>query len=159
MDNCWPLLNQKQHGMFPLRRFVDLVRIYLLLIVSRNHSNRVKYCSDLAACCPLHNLYFNGLQIKSWQNFKDKGHLFTSNLPWLLLKFAEYLFLKHFFISLNKCFAPWQLFNIEISWNFHAVVQKNILFFIPFFTKLFPIAVVLPLYKDLIFLKEFDLHT
>ena len=102
MDNCWPLLNQKQHGMFPLRRFVDLVRIYLLLIVSRNHSNRVKYCSDLAACCPLHNLYFNGLQIKSWQNFKDKGHLFTSNLPWLLLKFAEYLFLKHFFISLKK---------------------------------------------------------
>ena len=68
--------------------------------------------------------------------------------------------LKTFFYFFEKiCFAPWQLFNIEISWNFHAVVQKNILFFIPFFTKLFPIAVVLPLYKDLIFLKEFDLHT
>ena len=39
---CRPLLNQK-HNMewFLLQRFVDLVRIYFLLIVSRNHSNRV----------------------------------------------------------------------------------------------------------------------
>ena len=43
-----PLLNQ-EHNMewFLLRRFINLLRIYFLLIVSRNHSNRVKYCSDI----------------------------------------------------------------------------------------------------------------
>ena len=35
------LVNQKHNlGWFLLRRFVDLVRIYSLLIISRNHSNR-----------------------------------------------------------------------------------------------------------------------
>ena len=44
------------------------------------------------------------------------------------------------------------MFNVEISWNFDTVVQKSIFcFFIWFFMKIFPIAVVLLLYKNLIF--------
>ena len=52
------LLNQKHNvGWFLQRRFVDVVRVYFLLIISRNHSNtfsllvlqkngsKVKYCS------------------------------------------------------------------------------------------------------------------
>ena len=72
---------------FLLQRFVDLVRIYFLLIVSRNHSNRVNivlisgFRQIYTGCYPLHNIYFNDMQINRWQNFKDKGHLFTLNLP------------------------------------------------------------------------------
>ena len=44
------------------------------------------------------------------------------------------------------------MFNVKISWNFDTVVQKSIFcFFIWFFMKIFPIAVVLLLYKNLIF--------
>ena len=66
---CRPLFNQK-HNMewFLLQRFVDLVRIYFLLIVSRNHSNRVNtvlipgFRQIYAGCYPLHNVYFNDMQ-------------------------------------------------------------------------------------------------
>ena len=43
------------------------------------------------------------------------------------------------------------MFNVEISWNFDTVVQK-------FFTKLFPVAVVLLLYKNLNFLRIWSAH-
>ena len=107
MDICRPL-NQK-HNMewFLLQRFVDLVRIYFLLIVSRNDSNRVNivltpgFRQIYAGCFPLHNVYFNDMQISRLPNFKDKRHLFTLDLRWLL-KFVEYLFLELFFISLDK---------------------------------------------------------
>ena len=90
MDICRPLLNQK-HSMewFLLQRFVDLVRIYFLLIVSRNHSSRV----NIVLISGFRQIYAG--------SFKDKGHLFTLNLRWQL-KFVEYLFLKIFFISLHK---------------------------------------------------------
>ena len=52
------------------------------------------------------------------------------------------------------------MFNVEISWNFDTVVQKSIFcFFIWFFMKIFPIAVVLLLYKNLIlFLRIWSPH-
>ena len=46
MGICWLLLYQKLNmEWFLLQRFVDLPRIYFLLIISRNHSNRVRYHS------------------------------------------------------------------------------------------------------------------
>ena len=49
------------------------------------------------------------------------------------------------------CVALSQIINVKISYNFDTVVQKNI---IQFFMKHFPIAVVLLLYKNLIFFKN-----
>ena len=103
-----PLLNQK-HNMewFLLQRFVDLVRIYFLLIVSRNHSNRVNiilisgYQQIYTGCYPLHNFYFNYMQINSWQNFKDKGYLFTLNLPMTTIIHRISL-LRAFFFPVDK---------------------------------------------------------
>ena len=75
---CRPLLNQKHNiKWFLLRSFVDLVSIYFLLIVSRNHPNRVNtvlisgFWQIYAVCYQLHNAYFN-MQINRWWNFKDK---------------------------------------------------------------------------------------
>ena len=67
---CRPFLNQK-HNMkwFLIRRFVDLVRIYFLLIAGRNHSNRVNialisgFWQIYAGCYQLHNVYFNDMHI------------------------------------------------------------------------------------------------
>ena len=105
---CRPLLNQK-HNMewFLLRRFVDLVRIYFLLIVSRNHSNRVNivlisgFRQIYTGCYPLHNIYFNDMQINRWQNFKDKmvPYLFTLNLL-MTTKIRRISLLRTFFLFL-----------------------------------------------------------
>ena len=83
-------INQKNDmGWFLLRSFVDLVRLYSLLIISKNHSNtfllldlqknrnKVKNrSSDVmiltsfkTSCCPLINVYFNDMQLIRWQNF------------------------------------------------------------------------------------------
>ena len=92
---------------FLLRRFVDLVRIYFLLIVSRNHSNRVNiilisgYQQIYTGCYPLHNFYFNYMQINRWQNFKDKGYLFTLNLPMTTIIHRISL-LRAFFFPVDK---------------------------------------------------------
>ena len=89
---------------FLLQRFVDLVRIYFLLIVSRNHSNRVNivlisgFRQIYAGCCPLHNVYFNDMQINRWQNFKDKRHLFTLNLRITTTKIHRISLLRTFFL-------------------------------------------------------------
>ena len=89
---------------FLLRRFVDLLRIYFLLIVSRNHSNIVNivlisgFGQIYAGCCPLHNVYFNDTQINWWQNFKDKG-----DLPMTTTKIRRaYLFRTYFLFLLDK---------------------------------------------------------
>ena len=103
---CWPLLNRK-HNMewFLLRMFVDLVRTYFLLIVSRNHSNRVNivlisgFWQIYAGCYQLHNVYFNDMQINRWRNFKDKGHLFTLNLR-MTTKICRISLLRTFFLFL-----------------------------------------------------------
>ena len=91
---------------FLLWRFVDLLRIYFLLIVSRNHSNMVEHCSDIriyTGCCTLHNFYFNDMQINRWWNFKVKGHLFTLNLQTTATKICIISLLRtFFFISLDK---------------------------------------------------------
>ena len=96
--------NQKHYmKWFLLRRFVYLVRIYFLLIVTRNHSNRVnivlisRFRQIYAGFCPLHNVYFNDMQINRWQNFKDKGHLFTLNLL-MTTKIRRISLLKIFFL-------------------------------------------------------------
>ena len=97
--NIGHLLNQK-HNMewFLPQRFVDLVRIHSLLIVSRNHSNRVisGFRQIYAGCYPLHNVYFNDMQINRWRNFKDKGHLFTLNLA-MTTKIRRISLLRTFF--------------------------------------------------------------
>ena len=91
-----------------LLRFVQLIRIYFLLIVGRNHSNRViivlisGFRQIFAGCCPLQNVYFHDMQINRCQNFKDKGHLFILNLP-MTTKICRISLLRTFFlISLNK---------------------------------------------------------
>ena len=84
--------------------FVDLVRIYFLLIVSRHHSNRVNiflisgFRQVYAGCCPLHNVYFNDIQINRWRNFKDQGHLFTSSLLMTTTKIRGISLLRTFFL-------------------------------------------------------------
>ena len=99
---CWPLLNQKHDvEWFLLRSFVDLVRIYFLLIISRNHSNTVKYYSKgylfwyqyfdiYRGCCPLNDVYFNDMQI-SGKIFKINDTFLQYISKWLLLKFVVYL--------------------------------------------------------------------
>ena len=92
---------------FLLQRFVDLVRIYFLLIVSRNHSNRVNivlisgFRQIYTGCYPLHNIYFNDMQINRWQNFKDKmvPYLFTLNLL-MTTKIRRISLLRTFFLFL-----------------------------------------------------------
>ena len=129
--------------MVSTMRFVDLVRIYFFLIVSRNHSSRVKYCSDimiLTDLCRLSttNVYFNDMQITRWQHFKDKGHHFTLNLQMTATKICRISLLRtHLFYFLGLIyFAPSQTFNIEISWNFD-IVQKIFSHFYPIFHDLF----------------------
>ena len=40
------------------------------------------------------------------------------------------------------------MFHVEISWRFDTDAQKTILFFIRVYAKLFPVAVVMLLYKE-----------
>ena len=82
---------------FLLQRFVDLVRIYFLLIVGRNHSNKVKYCSDIRILTDLRRL-----KINRWRNFKDKGQLFTLNLQMTTTKTCRIFLHRTFFVSLDK---------------------------------------------------------
>ena len=42
-----------------------------------------------------------------------------------------------FLFLLINLFAPLQMFNVEISWNFGTVVQKNISVFYPIFHETF----------------------
>ena len=65
MGICQPLLNQ-QHNIewFLLWRFVDLLRIYFLLIISRNHSNRVK-CYSKGYLYWYHLYWYNDMQINT----------------------------------------------------------------------------------------------
>ena len=73
LDICRP----QKHNMewFLLRRFVDLIRIYFLLIVSRNDSNRVNivltpgFRQIYTGSYPLHYVYFNDMQISRWRDF------------------------------------------------------------------------------------------
>ena len=70
--NIRPLNQKRNMEWFLLRRLVDLVRIYFLLIFSRNHSNRVNiillsgFRQIYGGCYPLHNVYFNDMQINRW---------------------------------------------------------------------------------------------
>ena len=126
-----------------LRRFIDLLRIYFLLIVSRNHSNRVKHYSDIRILIDLHrtlfirNVYFNDMQISRWPNFKDEGHFFTLNFQMAATKICRISLLRTFFLNFFGyiCSAPSEMFNVEISWNFDPVVQKNISCFLSDFSR------------------------
>ena len=96
------------------------------------------YCCGLwqiyAGCCPLHNVYFNDIQINRWRNFKDKGHLFTLNLPMTDTKIRRISLLGTFFLFL------WiNLFCsiADVSWNFDTVLQKNVLCFLSDFSRNF----------------------
>ena len=105
-NKCWAsFLNQKHDvGCYLLRRFVDLLRLYDLLNISRNHSNKFllldleknrsnveNRSSDvmiLTWFSPLLNVYANDMQLNRWRNF--------------CLKFVQYLFLESVFVSLDK---------------------------------------------------------
>ena len=78
-----------------------------LLTVSRNHPSRGSdidlisgFWQIYTGCCPLHNVYFNDMQINRWQNFKDKGHLFTLNLQMTTTKIHRISLLRTFFFFL-----------------------------------------------------------
>ena len=53
-----------------------------------------------AGCCPLHHVYFNDMQINRWQNFKDKGQLFTFNLWMTATKICRLSLIGTFFLFL-----------------------------------------------------------
>ena len=75
-----------------------MVRVYSLLIISRNHSNTFVLL-DLQK--KLLGVYFNDVQINRWHmNLRSPFLQNTSRR--LLLKFAEYLLLESFFVSLDK---------------------------------------------------------
>ena len=54
-----------------------------------------------ADCCPLYNVYFHDMQINRCI-LKKKTPFLHQTSGWLLLNFVEYLFLEHFFVSLDK---------------------------------------------------------
>ena len=67
------LLNQTYYvGWFLLKKFVDLVRVCYLHIISRNYSNTLllinlqKTCPKQTGFCPLLGVYFNDKQINRW---------------------------------------------------------------------------------------------
>ena len=115
MSICRPLLNQK-HNMkwFLLRRFVDLLRIYFLLVISRNHSNRVKYYSkgylfwyqDFGRFAQVVVHYLTSiLMICKWTDgkiLKIKDTFFTLNLWMTATRNPRVSLLRIFFVSLDK---------------------------------------------------------
>ena len=104
-------------GWLLLRRFVDLVGVYSLLLIVRNHSNTFLLInllkrklvqskivkkgllfSDtrvLIGCCPLRDVYFNIVQIKRWQIFKDTFS--TEHLRTTASEARRVFFLRSFF--------------------------------------------------------------
>ena len=95
------------------------------------------------------------MQINRWWSFKDQGTFFT--LGWLLLKFAEFLFLELFLcFSGSICFSRSQIFNIEV-WNFDTGVQKNIFCFYSILSETFSNSCRFAVYRNLIF-SFFTLH-
>ena len=97
------------------------------------------------------NAYFNDRQINRWQNVEDKGHIFYIKPPgdsyW---NFVEYLL--YFFVSLDKSVLLHHRCLMSKFPEILILLCRKIFFvYIQFYTKLFPIAVVLLLYKNLIF--------
>ena len=97
------------------------------------------------------NAYFNDRQINRWQNVEDKGHIFCIKPPgdsyW---NFVEYLL--YFFVSLDKSVLLHHRCLMSKFPEILILLCRKIFFvYIQFYTKLFPIAVVLLLYKNLIF--------
>ena len=89
-----PTLNQKHNKeWFLLRTFLGPLKIYYILVVNRNHSNRLKYYSkgylfwyqdfDRFTQVVVHYLMsiLMTCKINRWRNFKDKGHLFYIKPP------------------------------------------------------------------------------
>ena len=152
-DDLFLIKNITSNGFY-YEGLYNQVRIYFLMIVCINHSNRVNivlisiFRQIYAGSYPLHNVYFNDMQINRWQNFKDKGNLFKLILP-MTTKIHRISFLRtFFFISLDKSALLHRRCCLMSKFpEIDTVVQKNILFFIRFFMKLFPIAMVLLLYK------------
>ena len=85
-NKCWAsLLNQKNNlGWFLLRRFVDLVGVYSLLIISTNHSNifllldlqknRSKTCLNRFKQVTVHYFKMFILMICRWRRNKEYSH-------------------------------------------------------------------------------------
>ena len=91
------------------------------------------------------------MQISRWQNFKDKGHLFTLNLRTPATKIHRISCLRTFFLFLwiNLFWFVADVYCQNFLKFWYCCAEKYFLF-IWFFTKLFPIAVVLLLDKNLI---------
>ena len=100
------------------------------------------------------------MQTNRWQDFKDKGHLFTLNSRWPLLKFVEYIpSWNILFIYLDKSvLLHRRCLMSKFSEILTLLCRKIFSFFNRFFTKLFPVAVVLLLYKNLNFLRIWSAH-
>ena len=83
-------------GCFLLRRFVDLVRVYYLLIISRNHSN-------MFLLLDLQKNYLRSYANKQVAKFLRTPFLvFTEHLPPTASEICTVSFLRIFFISLGK---------------------------------------------------------
>ena len=115
-------------GWFLLRRFLDLVRVYSLQIISRNHSNTFLLL-DLQNTCRQLSLKF--VQCFSWNLFLflwiNLLYSITDGVHCLMSKFTEMLMLVckkknvcflsdlHESFSNSYGFAYLQKFNILIS--------------------------------------------
>ena len=83
-------------GWFLLRRFVDLVRVYSLLIISRNHSNTFLLLD-------LQKIYLRSCANKQVVKFWRTPFLvFTEHLPPTASEIRTVSFLRIFFISFDK---------------------------------------------------------
>ena len=77
------------------------------------------------------------MRLNRWQNF--------------FLKFVQYIFLEFVFVSLDKSVLLHRRCLVsKVSEILNWCADKIFLFFIQFYTKLFPIAMVSLLYKNLI---------
>ena len=91
------------------------------------------------------------MQINRWWNVKDQRHLFILILRMTATKICRisYNIFLFLWINLFCSIADVECRNFLKFW--YCCAEKYFLFFVRFFTKLFPIAVVLLLYKNLIF--------
>ena len=94
---------------FLLRGFANLVSLYSLLVISKNHSNIflliILQKTELnqsrilkKGCCLLPDIYFNNMQINKF--FKDI--FFTEHLWMAASKTRRISFRRSFFVSLDK---------------------------------------------------------
>ena len=132
---------------FLLQRFVDLIRIYFLLIISRNHSNRVKCHSnryvfwyqhfDRFTQVVVHYLISILMICKSTggEILKIKDTFFTLNLGRTVTEIRKISFLRTFsFVSLDQSVLLHRIFLMSKFSEILILLWRKICCFLSDFT-------------------------